>query len=162
MKGFMIAAALGAMLALLPASFAHATCGIGNKIWEGNSGTGAKLLASTTNFWTFKAISTTFGIAGCKRGEKLILNAPDEKVIHFASRNMDRLARDMSRGSGEHLDALTTLMQVREADRVAFRSLTKRNFTILFPHDEVTVGEVLVTLDRLVAEDETLSVYARG
>ena len=162
MKGTVIAVVLGGMLALLPASLAQATCGVGNRIWEGNSGTGAKLLASTTNFWTFKAISTTFGIAGCKKGEKLVLNAPDEKVLHFASRNLDRLARDMSRGRGEHLDALTTLMQVEETDRAAFQSLTKHNFAALFPSDDVTVGEFLVTLDRLVAEDETLSVYARG
>ncbi len=155
--------ALTSMLAFVPASLAHAkTCGIGNRIWEGQTGTGAKLFQLTTNFWTFKAISTTFGIAGCERGQKLVSDAPDEKVLHFASNNLDRLARDMSRGSGEHLDALAVLMHVRVEDQAAFRSFAQRNFVFLFPHDDVTVGEVLVALDRLIAQDETLSVYAKS
>jgi hypothetical protein len=160
MKAVLTIIALGAALALVPASFAQAaTCGIGNRIWEGKDGTGAKLLQSTTNFWTMKAISTTFGIAGCEKGEKLAVNSPDEEVLHFASRNLDRLARDMSRGSGGHLDVLTTLMYVGEEDRVAFQSFTRQNFAAIFSHDDVTVGEVLGTLHRLLAEDEKLSVY---
>jgi len=161
MKTVVTTIALGAVLALVPAGLAQAvTCGIGNRIWDSRGdGIGKKLLASTTNVWTLKAISTTFGVAGCDQWEMLGLNAPNEKVLHFASRNLDRLARDMARGSGEHLDVLATLMRVGDEDRVAFQSLSRENFAVIFSRDDVTVGEVLYTLHRLLAEDEKLSVY---
>ena len=164
MKSKIVLVVCALILASVPVGSAQAkTCGIGNRIWEGNTDTnGKKLLMSTTNFWTLKAISTIFGIAGCAKGEKLALGDLDEKVLHFASGNLDPLARDMARGSGEHLDALAELMEIDSKHRPAFRSFTKRNFALLFPHDEVTVGEFLLNLDHLIAEDNKLSRLARG
>jgi hypothetical protein len=161
MKALLNLIVLGAaVLMLVAATGAQAgTCGVGNRIWAGNDGIGAKLLASTTNFWTLKAISTTFGIAGCEQGEPLFGLRFDEKVLHFASNNLDRLARDIARGSGEHLSALAKLIEVSDRDLPAFQDLTQRNFATLFPHDDVTVGEVLFNLDRLIGNDQKLSVY---
>jgi hypothetical protein len=157
MKAISSSIILVSVLVLAPIGAAQATCGIGSSIWEGNNGPGAKLLASTTNFWTMKAISTTFNIAGCKEGDPLIGDSSNAKAHHFASANFDSLARDMARGSGEHLDAFATLMQVSQEDQPGFRSLAKQNFALLFPHDRVTVGELLITLDGLMVEGETPS-----
>ena len=63
----------------------------------------------------------------------------------------------MARGSGEHLDAFATLMRVPQEDQPGFRSLAQQNFALLFPHDRVTVGELLITLDGLMVEEETPS-----
>ena len=161
MKGISSLIILALVLVLAPVGSAQATCGIGSQIWEGDTSLGATVLASLTNFWTFKAISTTFNIAGCKEGDTLF-GGFDAKVHHFAIANFDRLARDMARGSGEHLDAFATLMQVSHDDQPEFRSLAKENFALLFPHDRVTVGELLVTLDRLMAEDEKLSGHVES
>lgn len=154
------------LLMLVPGA-ALAACGVGNKIWEGNDGTGAKILAFTTNFWTFKAISTTFEVLGCtekdnwlRRGaEKATSNA---RIRHFANQNLDHLAVDMARGHGEHLEVLVRLIQLREEDQAAFRSLTQDNFEALFPHDHTTAGEMLSALGRLMGESSVLAHYVEG
>ena len=162
MKKFLTLIALGGVLALTPASLAQAACGIGSTIWEGKDGTGAKVLASLTNFWTLKGISTTFGLAGCTDADNLLTDSPAARVHHFASNNLDRLVRDMARGRGEHLDDFATLMRVRAEHRPDFQAFTKRNIAILYSHDDMTVDELLATLDRLMADDEKLSDYVRS
>ena len=52
MKAISSSIILVSVLVLAPIGAAQAACGIGSSIWEGNNGPGAKLLASTTNFWT--------------------------------------------------------------------------------------------------------------
>jgi hypothetical protein len=162
MKAILVTCVLGVLFVLVPLGSAQAVCGIGSQIWEGRNGLGAKLLASTTNFWTMKAISTTFGVAGCNRGDPLFGDSRDAEILHFASNNFDRLSRDMARGSGEYLDVLTNLIQVREENRWVFEDLTKQNFETLYSRDDITVGEMLVTLERLMAEDEVLSDYVQS
>ena len=68
----------------------------------------------------------------------------------------------MARGGGEHLDAFAFLMGLDEEDRKAFRSLAQRRFEALFPHDHVTSDEMVDILHRLMAEDETLTVYVHS
>jgi hypothetical protein len=68
----------------------------------------------------------------------------------------------MASGEGETLDAFASLMDVSEDDKADFYELTRTNFTTLFADDEVTAGEMLVSLNQLLAEDENLSVYAQS
>ena len=151
---------LGAFLALVPSSTALAACGIGSTIWEGNNGTGAKLLAFTTNFWTLKGISTTFEIAGCGPENNLFRRAStDAKIRHYASQNLDHLAADMARGRGEHVDVFAHLLELSVEHSVVFRSLAQDNFETLFPHDHVTSEEMLGTLRRLMLGTGVLSDY---
>jgi hypothetical protein len=153
---------LGALLSLVPSGTALAAgeCGIGNRVWSGNDGTGAKILASTTNFWTFKAISTTFEIAGCGPGNNLFKKASNEaKIRYYASQNLDHLAVDMARGDGEYLDVLAHLLEMPSDHISELRSLAKKNFSILFFHDDVTSSEMLETLARVMAESDALSGY---
>lgn len=156
-------AALAGLMLLAPGGAAHAACGVGNKIWEGRDGVGAKILAFTTNVWTFKGISTTSEIAGCTEKDNLFkrgaAKAKKASIDDFASENLDHLAMDMSRGRGEHLDALARLIELREEDEVELRSLAQSHFELLFPHDHTTSVEVLRTLARLMSEDPVLSDY---
>ena len=160
MKGIQISVAL-VLLLVSPVS-ALAACGIGSKLWQGRSGVAAKVVASITNLFTFKGISTTFGLAGCTDADNIFTDSRDAKVRHFASQKFDRLAEDMARGQGEHLDALSHLLQIHEGDRQDFQAFAQRNFAALFAHDQVTVGEWLETLARLMAEDEKLRGYVPG
>jgi hypothetical protein len=153
---------LGAFLALAPASLALAACGVGSTIWEGNTSTGAKVLAFTTNVWTFKGISTTFEIAGCTEKDNLFKRASSAKLRYYASQNLDHLAVDMARGHGEHLGVVAHLIQLREEDHPEFRALVQDNFESLFPHDYVTADEMLGTLGRLMSENDALSGYVQS
>lgn len=154
--------ALGSFLALAPANASFAACGFGTAIWEGSDGTGAKILAFTTNFWTFKGISTTFEISGCGEADKLFKKISSAELRYYASQNLDHLAVDISRGQGEHLDAIAHLIQIRSEDRDDFQALAQNNFEILFPHDHVTAGEMLEQLRQLMAANDALESYVEG
>ncbi len=152
---------LGGLLVFVHAGTAFGACGIGSQLWEGNNSTGAKLLASTTNFWTLKAVSTTFEVAGCTAKDNLFKSASrDARVYEYANLNLDHLAADIARGEGQHLGALARLLEISEGDAQAFRVFAQQHFEALFPYDRVTAAEMLITLSDLMAASEHLSVYA--
>jgi hypothetical protein len=153
---------LGGVLALAPAGTAIAACGVGNTIWEGNESTGAKILAFTTNVFTYKSISTTSEISGCGEEDNLFKKISSAKLRYYASQNLDHLAADFARGRGEHLDAVAHLIQIRAEDREGFRVLAQDNFEFLFPHDHVTAAELLEQLSQLMTENDALASYVEG
>lgn len=148
---------VAAALAVASVSPARAACGIGSQIWEGNDGWIPWLAASVTNFWTMKGISTTLEIVGCTEDDNLL-----KKAFGYAQDNMDGLAVDMSRGEGEHVEALAHLLEVGEEDRRYFGTFLQANLEALLSHDRVSAGELLATLGQLMAADETLSRYVEG
>ena len=137
-------------------------CGVGTQILDGKSGLAAKIGASFINGLTFQSVSLTFGLLNCDGRGMVTADARDLKLRHYASQNFDRLAEDMAKGRGESLAAFAHLLQVSDEDGAEFRAFAQRHFAELFAHDEVTVGEMLSSLDRLLAEDERLSAYARS
>ncbi len=143
------------ILALVPAGFAVADddigCGVGTQIMEGQSGLPAKLVGSCINGLTFQSVSITFGLVNCNGQSKVTADNGDIRVQHFASQNFDRLSVEMAQGGGAHLDVLAGLLDVRAEDRANFASLTQTHFETLFPTDQTTVGEMLSTLDELMA-----------
>ena len=147
------------VLTCTTADSALAACGVGNKLWEGNNSGVARVVAFTTNFFTFYGISTTFEIAGCTAKDNIFKRAAAEKVHYYASSNFDRLASDMARGDGEHLDAFAALLQLDEGDRAEFKMFSQENLEYLLPRDDVTVDEFLAELGHRMAENETLSRY---
>jgi hypothetical protein len=161
-KTFAISIVLGGLLALAPAGSALAACGAGTTIWEGKWGFTGKVLAFTTNVWTFKGISTTSEISGCTEEDNIFKRASNEKLRYYASQNLDHLASDFARGQGEHLDAFAHLIQLRVADRDEFRALAQNNFELLFPHDYVTAGEMLDHLKQLMMDNDALASYVQG
>ncbi len=133
-------------------------CGWGTMAFRGQTGVAAKVLAATTNS---SLGNQTFGIssgtAGCKRGGTV---TADARLTMYASANFDQLASDMAAGEGESLETLAHLLGVPVPDRSAFFTLTQANFATLFAGDEVTAGEMLGTLKRLMAADARLAPYA--
>ena len=73
---------------------------------------------------------------------------------------LDRLQREMALGQGESLETLAYLMGVHDTDVPAFLQLTKAHFSEIFPSDDVTAGDMLTTIARLMADDQSLSKYA--
>lgn len=144
------------ILAMAPAGMALADndigCGVGTMVMEGQEGVPAKVLGSMTNGMTFQSISITFGLVNCSGKGKVTADASDIRVQHFASQNFDRLSVEMAKGEGEHLDVLASLLDVQPEMRDEFAQLTQTNFERLFPHDQVTVGEMLSSLDGLMTE----------
>ncbi len=162
MKNLVRVVVLGGFLALAPAGTAIAACGVGTTIWEGNESTGAKILAFTTNVFTYKSISTTSEISGCGEEDNLFKKVSSAKLRYYASQNLDHLAADFARGRGEHLDAVAHLIQIRSEDREDFQALAQNHFESLFPHDHVTAAEMLEQLSQLMTADDALARYVEG
>lgn len=161
-----IAVLTGLMSLALGSNASAGRCGIGNRIWDGNPGLGARVVAFTTNFWTMKGISTLLEISGCTEKDNWFKKGVDKvtqaRIEHFASENLDHLAQEMAVGRGEHLDVLAHLIEVRAEDEVAFRSLAQSRFEVLFPSDGTTSTEMLETLARLMSENPVLSAYVES
>ena len=148
------------MLSVAPAGLALADddigCGVGTMVMEGQEGVPFKILGSWTNGVTFQSISITFGLLNCDGQGTVTADASDSRVQHFASQNFDRLSIEMAMGGGEHLDVLASLLDVRAEQHEDFAALTQMHFEQLFPTDDVTVGEMLSSLDLLMSESELL------
>lgn len=135
-------------------AFAQPGCGVGAMIWKGQSGIAPHVLAATTN-GTFgnQTFGMTTGTLGCQTNEEV------RSMAMYMNSNIDKVARDMSRGSGENLDTLAVLLGVDEADRESFRTLLHDNFATIFPTSETTSGEAVDAIVALLEQDKTLSKY---
>ncbi|HXK24561.1 MAG TPA: DUF3015 family protein [Myxococcota bacterium] len=153
--------ALVALLVLAPvAAMADPDigCGPGTQIWAGNSGVAPKVLGATTNgTFGLQTFGITFGTLGCHQGGKVVADA---RVREFAAANLDALAHDMAQGDGEVLSTFAGLIGVKDSDRAAFYAFTQRNFARIFATDDTTELQVLASLEKLMADEPQLAVYA--
>ena len=78
----------------------------------------------------------------------------------FIDGNKDKLAQDMSKGSGESLQSLAQLIGVKDADKAAFYRVTKENFAQIFVSDKATAEQVAAGLKQVLAADSTLAQYS--
>ncbi|MDX1636034.1 MAG: DUF3015 domain-containing protein [Marinobacter sp.] len=135
-------------------AFAQPGCGVGAMIWKGQSGIAPHVLAATTN-GTFgnQTFGMTTGTLGCQTNEAV------RSMAMYMDSNIDKIARDMSRGSGENLDTLAVLLGVDAADRGEFRQLLQDNFATIFPSSDTTSDEATNAIVALLEKHEGLSKY---
>jgi hypothetical protein len=154
----LFAALLAAPLSAMAAGNNVGSCGWGSKVFDGQSGVAPQVLAATTN-GTFgnQTFGITFGTSGCTQDGAV---SSSWKTAAFIDGNKSKLARDMSRGNGETLDALAKVMGVADADKAHFYTTTKQNFDRIFPSDQADTQAVLDGLKLVVASDARLSAYA--
>jgi len=77
----------------------------------------------------------------------------------YMDSNIDKVARDMSRGSGENLDTLAVLLGVEQGDRETFRKVLQDNFATIFPSADTTSGEAIDAIVGVLEQHEALSKY---
>jgi hypothetical protein len=132
-------------------------CGWGTMAFKGQTGVAPKVLAATTNgFLGNQTFGISSGTLGCNKGG--VVKA-EVQLNMYAGANIDKLASDMAAGNGESLATLAHLIGVSDADKPAFFHLTKAHFGELFPADEMTAGQMLITLKALMADDQQLAKY---
>src|SRR5262245_32014877 len=134
MRKILIAVVLSAVPALAFAQQNNiGTCGWGAKLFDGQSGVVPQVLAVTTNGTSGnQTFGITTGTSGCTQDGVV---RSSWKTAMFIDGNKERLARDMSVGSGEALDTLAHLMGVEAADRAAFNRIARDNRQRIFPSD---------------------------
>ena len=154
-----VAALIAAPLSAMAAGANNiGSCGWGSKVFEGQSGVAPQVLGATTN-GTFgnQTFGITFGTSGCTQDGAV---TSTWKLAAFIDGNKAKLARDMSRGNGETLDALAKVVGVADADKAHFFHTAKQNFDRIFPTDQADTQAVVDGLKQVVAADARLSAYS--
>lgn len=151
------------VLAVFPAAAMAAgennigACGWGSKLFEGQGGIAPQVLGATTNGTSGnQTFAITSGTSGCTQDGAVSSNW---RTAMFIDGNKQKLARDMSTGSGEALDSLAHLIGVDAQDRSAFNQVAKDNLERIFPGDEVATQQVVVALRQVMAADARLARY---
>lgn len=135
-------------------AFAQPGCGVGAMVFKGQSGIAPHVLAATTNgIFGNQTFGMTTGTLGCNTNESI------QSMAMYMNNNVDKVARDMSRGSGENLETLAILLGVDEADRGEFYNLLQDNFASIFPTSDTTSDQAVDAIVALLEQNDRLSKY---
>jgi len=157
MKKLLIASTLLMSTSVLADAPGSQTCGWGNMLFKGQSGTPSHVLAATTNGSTGNnTFGMTFGTNGCSTKGTLTYGG---KEMIDVSMIMDEFSEDVARGDGEALTAVAVSLGVTEADRALFKATMHNNFNAMFPSENVTTEHVVSTMFSLMKSDESLVKY---
>ena len=158
MKKILIAVVLSAVPAIALAQNTNiGGCGWGAKLFDGQRGVVPQVLAVTTN-GTFgnQTFGITTGTSGCTQDGAI---KSTWKTAMFIDGNKERLARDMSIGSGETLDSLAHVMGVRDEHRAKFNRAVQDNLSRIFPSGNTATEQVVVALKGVLASVRELAQY---
>ncbi len=128
--------------------YGSAGCGLGSLIFQDQPGA-VQIFAATTNGTSAnQTFAITTGTSNC--GPSLFASG----VKNFVDANRDALAKDMSRGQGETVLALSALAGCSDARKVG-AALQSRYATII-PDDKATSAQIADALVRTLASDRAL------
>lgn len=129
------------------------SCGLGSKVFAGQSGIAPQILAVTTNgSFGNQTFGITFGTLGCTANGVVTSNW---KTAMFIDGNKLALSRDAAAGQGESLDALASVMGVKAEDKALLAATMKDQFAVVFADDQVAAN-----LKKVLAANERLAGYA--
>lgn len=145
-KSFVVGSVLVALLLVFSGSAwavnqNNCGCGLGSIVFQGQDGLISQTFAVTTNGTSGnQTFGITSGTSNCDRPKSF---ASIEQINTFVAGNMDNLARDIARGSGEYINTLAVLMDVPEAERASFRTGLQIHFSEIYTSDKVSHLEVV-------------------
>ncbi len=129
-------------------AYGTAGCGLGSLVF-GNQPGGVQILAATTNgTFASQTFGITTGTSNCGAG----LIAQGTK--NFVEANRESLAKDMSRGQGETIGALTVMAGCSDSHQVG--AALQSNFDKIFPSAQATSDDVAKALLETLKADKTL------
>jgi Protein of unknown function (DUF3015) len=160
-KKLMVVALAGMLpVAAMAAQDNIGSCGWGAKLFDGQRGIAPQVLAVTTNGTSGnQTFGITSGTSGCTQDGVV---KSSWKTAMFIDGNKDKLARDMSTGSGESLESLAKLIGVKDQDKTAFFRVTKENFARIFASENPTTDQVVASLKQVLSADGQLAQYAQA
>jgi len=134
--------------------YGAAGCGLGSLIFQDQPGM-VQILAATTN-GTFgsQTFGITTGTSNCGAG----MTAAGTR--NFVDANKDALAKDMSRGQGETIGALSVLAQCKDSAQVG--AALQSNFKAIVPSDKATADEITSKLIETLQADKALGCQIAG
>ena len=118
-------------------------CGLGTMLFKGQADNSTLLQTfqmTTNHSISPQSFSITTGTFDCEQPAQFVKK---ERATEFVYANMDNLAVDVAKGSGETLDTLAELMEVPAAERASFFAKLQANFVTIFPSENVVLAEVM-------------------
>ena len=158
MKKIILSALVGAMyVGTASAAPNNVGCGWGSMIFDGEQGMVKQVMAATTNGTLGnQTFGITSGTAGCAQDGVIQKYAAADA---FMGANIEKVARDMSVGSGEALETLADTIGIKSEDKARFFEVAKANFDVIFPNENVTSEAALASLGQVMAADSKLAHY---
>ena len=155
MGGLVLMAASSTAMAVVPGG---PNCGWGNMLFQGDSGMPIHIVASTTNGTSGNAtFGMTTGTNGCRTDGALTYSG--KSMINLSSM-MDEFSEDVARGHGEALDAVAVMVGVAKTDRDLFAEVMHENFAVIFPNENVTAEDAMLSVNEIMKADGQLAKYA--
>ncbi|MBD1551084.1 DUF3015 domain-containing protein [Pseudomonas typographi] len=133
-------------------------CGWGNLLFEGQRGTPAHFLASTTNGTSGNAtFGMTSGTNGCDTSGALTYGGKSWIAMNGM---IDELSEDMAKGQGEALTTYAVVLGVKPEDRAYFETVAHQHFTQIFNRPDVTAEDVHNNTLGVMKNDARLAKYS--
>lgn len=128
-------------------AYGVAGCGLGSMVF-GNQPGGVQVLAATTNGTGVQTCGITSGTSNC--GPGLIA----EGTKNFVEANREVLAKEMSRGQGETIGALTWMAGCSDSGQVG--AVLQAHYGEIFTSEQATSDDVAKALLETLKADKSL------
>ncbi len=146
MKKLVISGLLAGVVATSSFGAGNVGCGLGYQIFGEPKGILSQIFVATTNGSSSNQFfGITSGTSGCSKASGLV----DNDTHKFVNDNMDKLALDISQGSGESLETLAVLLKVE--DKEAFTLKLQNNFDAVFTSENITSSELIENIFKVTA-----------
>jgi hypothetical protein len=134
--------------------YGTAGCGLGSLIFQDQPGMVQVLAATTNGTFGTQTFGITSGTMNCGAG----MTAHGTR--NFVDANRDALAKDMSRGQGETIGALTVLAGCKDSRQVG--AALQANFKAIVPSEKATADEITPRLLQALQADKSLGCQIAG
>jgi hypothetical protein len=125
-------------------------CGLGSILFKGQEGLVSQTLAGTTNgIYGNQTFGITTGTSNCQKATTFTSN---ERLDKFVRENMDNLAVDISKGSGEYLTTLAVLLDTPIEQRANLYRTLQLNFSQIYTSANVTHVDVLNHIETVLRQ----------
>ncbi len=132
-----------------------ANCGWGQMLFEGQTGTATHVLGITTNGTSGNnTFGVTTGTNGCSSTVTLTYGGKS-----MVSSIMGEFSEDVATGEGDALNTVAIIYGVEKQDRETFAKVMHENFSVLFPHENVTADEMMASIEDVMKADSALAKY---
>jgi hypothetical protein len=128
--------------------YGTAGCGLGSMAFGAQPGAVQILAATTNSLFGTQTFGITTGTSNCGTG----LFA--DGTMKFVEANREALAKDISRGQGEAIGALTVINACEDSHKVG--TALKASFGRIFPNDQVSNQEVTKAILETLHQDPSL------
>ena len=128
--------------------YGTAGCGLGSMAFGDQRG-GIQILAATINsLFGTQTFGITSGTSNC--GESMLARG----TLDFVEANREVLAKDVARGEGEAIGALTVLNRCQDSQKVG--AALQARFAAIFPSEKATDVEVTAAILETLHADPAL------